>query len=247
MFAADALININEYNRALNYFYLAEDIAEDSNYHCGRGIATIGRSLCLFGLRSNQWAVSEMEKGRSMLEPIDLDNIESRLGPIGESRRISLWIMRSRHLLGLTSLALSLKTTDINEKKDLIDIAKLHCHTLRLNNLGRFPDQIEVYLNLKVKIMNLLIEAYSDFLDGNNSYTKKFYDCIELSRNEGWSQELFAALITLSEIAPNLSKQFIRLKEETAKNIGVGVQNNILSIFENPGDPFTFRHMQWRM
>ena len=246
LFVADALLSTRQYNRAYRYFYLADDIASDEDNRCGRGIATLGRSLCFFGARQNQQAVDEMETGRAMLEPIDLYDIESPLGGIGEGLRITSWLTRAKSLLTLTALAVASNTDDLAAKRSLAAIARWHSWEIYMGERADWYSQTQDAITSRASAVNRLFKAYEAFLHGNGDYEKLFSDCLVFCRNTGCIPELLACLSVLKAIQPSQRTEYERKFTEAADATSSDIQEAVRALFEYPGDEFTFTEKQWR-
>jgi hypothetical protein len=194
LFVGDALLSAKQYDRAYKYFYLADDIASDAGNRCGRGIATLGRSLCLFGIKQNQRAINELETGRAMLGPIDFEDVESWLGPIGEGYRISSWLMRAYHVCGITALAVSLKNRDLAVKRRLAWIASLHCHPLSWGEQPPSSNQTDELLTIRAEAIAHLIDAYQAFLNGEARHVYMLNQCLEFCHTTGSIPELLTCM-----------------------------------------------------
>jgi SIR2-like domain len=241
LFAADALLCARRWNLALNYFFLADDIASDAANHVGRGLATLGRALCYYAARDNQAAADEHETGRAMLSPIDLKDVRSRLGPVGEGHRISFWLMRVKHACSLAALAVSLRERDNTVKRKLLRIAKFNslCFEWGDQPVSRI-EQTGKCLQIRAKAVNRLITAYESYLDNCPSYREMLDDCMELCRSGGCGIELVACGYLLNTLGKEEPKDF-------AVDIAIDdkVIEDVLSLFSHPGDPFKLEDKVW--
>lgn len=239
LFVANALLSSKNYSRALRYFDLAEDVATDTENRCGKGIATLGRSLCLFGIRQNQWAFSELERGRAILGPIDIESdVDSTLGAVAEGRRISIWLLRAQHALALTAIAISLRSSDTGVKGEMARIASSNCFELSVGEIGWHSEQTEPHLVSRTVVMNKLTTAYETFVSSGPGYLQLFEECLDLCKSGGHTTELLATLYILTTIQPNKTAEYRGMLDESEQLVTKEIKNDLLSLFERPGEPF---------
>jgi hypothetical protein len=238
LFVANALLSAKYYDRAFRYFDLSEDVATDAENHCGKGIATLGRSLCLFGTRQNQRAFFQLERGRSLLGSIDIEDVDSTLGAMAEGRRISVWLMRAQHALALTALAIALRSSDSLVKSAMARIASIHCFPLSVGELEWHSEQTESHLVSRTVVMDKLTSAYETFVSSGPGCLGLFEECLDLCRSGGHPTELLSTLHIMMAIHPNKRAEYRTIVDESEQLIAKEVKDEVLGLFREPGKPF---------
>lgn len=245
LFVGDALVSMKEYGRAYNYFYLADDIASDVDNRCGRGLATIGRGLCLLGLRQNQRGVKEIERGRAMLEPIDLEETKSWLGFPSEGRRITAWLMRAHNLVALTALAVCTASSERSKKEQLVRIASIHSSSIYMGDAGWDAQTVDA-IKASASAVKEVVEAYEAFLKSDPSCETLFARCMDFCQSTGCVWELLFCIHLLMRTYPQRRSEYETKLWEVADTVSSDLHGDIRTLFERPGEEFEFRHMEWR-
>jgi hypothetical protein len=245
LFVADALLSTKEYGRACDYFYLADDIAGDVDNRSGRGLATIGRGLCLLGLRRNQRGVREIECGRAMLEPIDLEETKSWLGFPAEGRRMTAWLVRAHNLVALTALAVCTAISERAKKEELLRIASIHCSGSILMGEAGWDAQTVDATKASACAVEKIVGAYKALLDEDSSYGTLFAQCMDFCESVGCVRELLFCMHLLMRSCPQRRTECETKLRVVAETVSSGLHEDIRVMFEHPGEEFEFGHMQW--